>query len=169
MKNKLFIVVIIFLCAACNVCRVAHKFNCCINKQIDTFYIEKIKIIKDSIEVIKPDTAYLEAFLDCDTNKNIIIKEIENKNTQLINLNYTLKNNVLKIKLYNDSIKILHKIIEDYRNNIKIKQIYIYDNTRINQLTKELKKQKIKFISLVSCLLIIIILYILIKLKIIKI
>jgi hypothetical protein len=85
---------------------------------IDSIYIDS------TITITKLDSSYLKLYLDCDSLNRVYIKHI-NEQTKQIQYKYILKDNVLSIKAYTDTIKQLQVKLQNCKNKIIERKIYI--------------------------------------------
>jgi len=164
----LYFILLLAVLSSCNPCKYVSRCNIDLNK--DTIIKESIVVVKDSVEILKIDSNYIEALLECDSNKNVILKELLIKNNERTKIETLLKNNRFYVRQYQDSIKILHKIVEKLKKEKEVKTIYVKDNTEVKLLKEQLKKEKLKYNLQISfVLLILLIYYIIIRFKIFKI
>jgi len=163
----LYFVILAIVLSSCNPCKYIDR--CKINYSSDTIVKESVVTVKDSIEVLKIDSSYVEALLECDSNKNVILKELLIKNNEKTKIEALLKNNRFYVKQYYDSIKILHKIIKELKKEKEVKTIYVKDNTEVKLLKEQLKKEKLKYNLQILFILLILLVYVIIHFKLYKI
>lgn len=90
----------------------------------DSIYIDSI------LTITKLDTSYLTITIGCDSLKQAYIKALNEKTGQ-IQYTYILKDNVLSIKAYTDTIKQLQLQVKRCQDKTIEKKVYIKD-TRNN-------------------------------------
>ncbi|MCK9282226.1 MAG: hypothetical protein M0P71_16545 [Melioribacteraceae bacterium] len=71
-----------------------------------------IKTVRDTITYIEENESTLEAWFECDSNNQVLIKKLNETNNGIKTVT-VFKDNVFKIRSYTDSIAVLHKIIEE--------------------------------------------------------
>lgn len=108
----------------------------------DTTFIEKIQVIHDTTIKFLPDSTSLRLYLECDSNNNVILKEIQElKSGNKIKQEFKFKDGQLDVKNYinEDSIKVYW---QSYYEKEYIERIHKTDSTSfINIKKEEIKKQ----------------------------
>lgn len=71
----------------------------------------------DTVVTVKPDSAWLEALIECDSNYKAHLKEVlhYNQGTNIRIDTFTIVNNVIKFKAKHDTLKVL---VEKYRKSV---------------------------------------------------
>lgn len=143
---------LLLLAGGCSPCRLISKYadRCLKIKEKTDTIIRDTTIINYTDTVIKPDSSIIRAYLECDSNNNVIIKQINEYKGQYTSTTLRLKNNVLYIKSLTDSIKTLNKTIERLRYQSIYHTIIVKDTFEIKELQKKLDRcdKKAKKISL---------------------
>lgn len=131
----LFAIFFIFfmLLLSCNPCKNIAKYERCF--PVDSILIEKTVIQRDSFTFTEPDTLSMQLLFECDSNNNVLIRELNNTSSKGIDVKYIFKDNRLNLTAYVDSIAILNKLIETTKN----KEII-----RTNPLNEQIKSERDK-------------------------
>lgn len=155
---------ILFFLASCNPCKFVAKHPQCF--PVDSFIIEKTVIQRDSFTYTEPDTLSMQLLFECDSNNNVLIRELNNASTKGFDIKYIFKDNRLNLTAYVDSIAILNKLIETTTNKEVIKMNPVNDVLKSNN--EKLEKQtkfRGKVILIESILLFIIAIMVFIKIN----
>lgn len=129
----LFILVALYFTTSCSPCNYVSKHPECF--PADTVLIEKTIIQRDSFSYVEPDSLSLSLLFECDSNNNVLIKELSDAKSKGFITKYIFKDNRLNLTAYIDSIAILNKIIETTKSKEIIK---------VNPLNEQLKKDNDK-------------------------
>lgn len=106
-----YLMILLILSAfACNPCKYVSKHQECF--PADTFKHVMIKTVRDTITYIEENESTLEAWFECDSNNQVLIKKLNETNNGIKTVTI-FKDNVLRIRSYTDSIAVLNKIIEE--------------------------------------------------------
>jgi hypothetical protein len=133
MKTKQILVIsaitILFL-ISCNPCRYVSKHQECF--QADSILITNTVIQTDSIRFTEPDTMALSLLFECDSNNNVLMRELKDVSSKGIQTEVIFKDNRLDVSGFVDSIAILNKLIETTKAK---------ETTKINPLNPELQNK----------------------------
>ncbi|MFK5855230.1 MAG: hypothetical protein QM503_03800 [Bacteroidota bacterium] len=110
----------------------------------DSTFAQEKHILRDTIIKLEADSTWLKASLECDSNNNVILKEIEQlRSGNKIKLNFTFKDGDLEVKnkINEDSITVYWK--EYYRKEY-VELVHKLENATItDSKKKEVKKQSL--------------------------
>lgn len=123
MKRFLIIVLFSALFSSCFVTKKQRAKICNECKTTDSVYVKDSIYIRDTVVSIKPDSATLDALLECDSFGNVRIAEIESLQGDLVNLEARLKNNRFKLIAKTDTVKVYVKGNVEIRWKYKTKVI----------------------------------------------
>jgi hypothetical protein len=89
----------------------------CPAKTIEKIVIKDsiITINRDSLVILPEDSSTIEMLLKCDSIGKVYIELMKQKDGKHIRTKIVFKDNILQIKAFNDSIAVLHKIIDRYK------------------------------------------------------
>lgn len=119
----------LLLFAACTPCRYVSRHPECF--PADTVRITNIRIERDTITYIEESESTLEAYFECDSNNQVLMKRLAETNTGNIKPTVIFRDNTLKISYYVDSIAVLHKIIKETSGK---------ETTILNPVNEQMKK-----------------------------
>jgi hypothetical protein len=91
--------------------------------------------VRDTITYIEENESTLEAYFICDSNNQVLMKQLSQTNTGVIKPTVVFRDNVLRLRYFTDSIAVLHKIIE----RTQAKEVYVKNPVNI-QMQKDLQK-----------------------------
>jgi len=75
------------------------------------------EIVRDSIITIPPDSAWLKAWLECDSSGNVLLQQLEQRNGEKIKATYTLERDTSGA-----TILYLSSVIEAQRLELELKE-----------------------------------------------
>lgn len=131
--KKLIILAGLAMVLACSPCKQIskhpEKFNCF---PADTVLIEKNTIIRDSILFTKIDSIGYDILFECDSNNNVLMRELNEQKSKGVVTNVVFKDNRLILTAQTDSIKSLLRIIENLEKK---------ETSKVNPINAELKAE----------------------------
>jgi hypothetical protein len=165
MKMKIFYlisIVLIITIQSCNTCKYVAKHPECF--PADTIIEKDSMIVKDSIYIIQQDSSVLEMYFKCDSNNQVLIQKVNSTQGVKTKTKYIFKDNFLKVNAYNDSIVVLNRIIERYKNNKTVTRNPINEKLKREneKLEKKIKNRRV-FIWFSITIIILIIVFLFIK------
>ena len=85
---------------------------------IDTmFFVEKYEVKYDTLR-IPPDSAYIKAYLQCDSAGNVLIRAL-NEEKGKIRLKTVFRDNIIEVKVNVDSAEIIRRAEQEFLRNYK--------------------------------------------------
>jgi hypothetical protein len=130
--KKYFIFILLLLMPSCFVTRKQREKICNECKTHTEHYIRDSIYIKDTLVKIEPDSTYFEAFLFCDSMGNVFMRDLSLLQGRIVDLNFALKNNNLKVKAKTDTIKVYVKGATEVR--------YVSIETKVEKPVKVYKE-----------------------------
>lgn len=109
-KSKIVSLMIIALCVVS--CRTYKPQVITTNDSISVK-----EIVRDSIITIPPDSAWLKAWLECDSSGNVLLQQLEQRNGEKIKATYTLERDTSGA-----TILYLSSVIEAQRLELELKE-----------------------------------------------
>jgi len=100
-----------------------HKDKICNEYCTTIIHIDSV-FVDSILTITKLDTSYLTITIGCDSLKQAYIKALNEKTGQ-IRYKYVLKDNVLSVKAYTDTIEQLQIKLRNCKNKIVEKKIYV--------------------------------------------
>ncbi len=142
MRAVLIIILSFILITACNPCKKICK---CTNVIINDTLIDSIEVISiDIVIVYDENMSVLEAYFECDSAYQVVLKGLNTNEDRIKLLSATLKNNQFKVSLLKDSVVYLNKLMAKLKTTqIIIKEPVNQENeNKILALTSKLTKWK---------------------------
>jgi len=129
----LVIVISILIFSGCISERQRQKIcSTCPQKTVTVIQKKDSIIEKLTPYMVEPDSASFWAYLSCDSNNQVLIKQLESWNGKVLKPNYYFKHDTLFMQVKIDSLKIYAKYKEKYSTD-SVKEIKYIE---VNKLTK---------------------------------
>jgi hypothetical protein len=109
MKNLGLVFALSIFLISCFVTEKQREVICNNCKTHTTEYIRDSIYLKDTVVFIEPDSASVEALLECDSLGNVRIVEISSLQGRIVKLETQLRNNRFKAKAQTDTVKVYVK------------------------------------------------------------
>jgi len=127
---KYLLIIFAFALAACNPYNYISKHPELF--PADSVVITNTKETHDSIYFTKPDSLAIEMLFECDSNNQVLMRELNEIGSKGIKTKIVFKDNKLQINALVDSLEMLNRTI---------KELSTKETTKINPINIELKKQ----------------------------
>jgi hypothetical protein len=106
MKKILIILGFVLLLSSCFITKKKREQICNDCKTYTIEYIRDSIYIRDTAVIIKPDSASIDALMECDSLGNVRVSEITTLQGNLTKLETKIKDNRFKVKCKSDTIKV---------------------------------------------------------------
>ena len=130
-----WIILLSLVAVSCNPCHYVSRHSECF--PTDTIRITNERTVHDTITYIEESESTLEAYFECDSNNQVLMKRLSQTNTGNIQPTVIFRDNLLKIRYFTDSIAVLHKIISETKG----KEVMVMNPVN-EQMKRDLQRLK---------------------------
>lgn len=157
MKNIFLFLSVIWMLSACVTQKRCSEKYPCVSSTTEYVHDTVVETIHDTTLVIKKDSSYIEAYLECDSSGRVLINQISQLDGKISRLKFQLKNNVIYVECKVDSLSVYLSWKNRYESKTQVKT-----NT-ITKTTNILTQWQIFQLWLGRILLVIILVYVAVK------